>query len=871
MKALVDATTTPVTIATPRWPRVAGGSGGGVFGELVMAYRRQLGMTQEELADRTGLSVRTIRELESGRTRSPRPASVLLLADAFGLGGPQLRHFQRRADDSREPTAPGEESRGFTSERRTSAPAQLPAAVAGFTGRGQDMAELDAHLSSRPAAAVMISVVAGTAGVGKTALAVHWAHRVADQFPDGQLYIDLRGYHPAQPMTSSEALVRFLVALGVPGPEIPLDVDARAARYRTEVAGRRLLIVLDNASTVEQVRPLLPGSAACAVIVTSRDSLAGLVVRHGARRLDLEPLPAAEARDLLGTLIGRRARAEPAAITGLVDLCARLPLALRIAAELATSRPDTSVADLVTELAEGQRRLDLLDAGGDPYAAVQTVFSWSLRHLSGLVTRAFRLLGRHPGPDFDPYVVAALADVSLAQGRQILRRLSGAHLVHPAPGGRHALHDLLREYAISLPSPDAEDGPAALGRLFDYYLGTAAAAMDLLHPGEIHRRPRLPPPTTPTPALADPEAARRWLDAELPCLVTMSTQAALDRLPDHAVAMSTTLYRFLDGGHHSEALTIHGHARDAAALAGDTVGEAQARLSLGTVLWQLGRHRLADENLRRSLDLFHRADDDLGQARALGTLGMVEAWQGHYGPAADLHQRSLALFRQAGGDQTGEAHVLNNLGLVEGWLGRHDVALAHHERALNLFRRAGDSTGTAMALTNLGLAEERSQRYESALDHMRQALALYRQVGDRAGAASVLDGLGTLHTRLGEPERAAEMHEEALTFFRSTGERDAEAWALNGLGEAHHAGGDAAAALTYHDAALEIATDTGIQDQRGRAELGLGRAHDALGDRALARRHYELALAVYTELGSAEAGTVEALLSTMDDEPADRA
>jgi tetratricopeptide (TPR) repeat protein/transcriptional regulator with XRE-family HTH domain len=841
-----------------------------VFGELVVAYRRQLGMTQEELADRTGLGVRTIRDLESGRTRNPRPASVRILADAFGLGGPQLSHFQRRADESREPTASAGERRGSTSERRTSAPAQLPADVAGFTGRGQDMTELDAHLSSRPASAVMISVVSGTAGVGKTALAVHWAHRVADRFPDGQLYIDLRGYHPAQPMSSAEALGRFLVALGVPGPEIPLEVDARAARYRTEVAGRRLLVVLDNASTVEQVRPLLPGSASCAVVVTSRDSLAGLVVRDGARRLGLEPLSAAEAHDLLGTLIGGRAQAEPEATTVLVDLCARLPLALRIAAELAVSRPEISLADLVTELAEGQRRLDLLDAGGDPHAAVQTVFSWSLRHLTGPATRAFRLLGLHPGPDFDPYVVAALADVSLAQGRQILRRLRGAHLVHPTPGGRHALHDLLREYANSLPSPDPEGGRAASGRLFDYYLGTAAVAMDLLYPGEIHRRPRLPPPTTPTPALADPESARRWLDAELPCLVAMATQAAVDRWPDHAVALSTTLYRYLDGGHHSEALTIHGHARDAAERAGHAVGEAQARLSLGTVLWQLGQHGLAGENLQRSMDLFQRAGDDIGQARALGTLGMVEAWQGHYGPAADLHQRSLTLFRQTGGDQTGEAHVLNNFGLVEGWLGHHDVALAHHERALDLFRRAGDSTGTAMALTNLGLAEERSQRYESALDHMQQALALYRQLGDRAGAASVLDGLGTLHTRLGEPERAAEMHEEALTFFRSTGERDAEAWALNGLGEARHAAGDAATALTHHDAALVVATDTGVQDQRARAEFGLGRAHDALGDRVLARRHYERALAVYTELGSAEAGAVETLLSTMDDQPADQ-
>ncbi|WP_307782092.1 BTAD domain-containing putative transcriptional regulator [Streptomyces sp. MBT65] len=315
-------------------------------------------------------------------------------------------------------------------------PAQLPLEAAGFTGREEELARLEKVLGAgagtvRPTA-VVVSAVSGTAGVGKTALAVHWAHRARDRFPDGQLYVNLRGYDPERPLTAPDALVRFLTALGVSERDIPAEPDDRAARYRTEVADRRMLIVLDNAATVEQVRPLLPGTGSCAVLVTSRDSLAGLVAREGAQRLDLDPLPADAARTLLRRLIGPRAEAEPEAVDTLAAQCARLPLALRVAAELAAARPGTPLTDLVAELADQQRRLYLLDAEGDPRAAVVTVFSWSLRQLPTEAARTFRLLGLHPGPDLDASAAAALTGGSTADARRALDVLARAHLVQRA-------------------------------------------------------------------------------------------------------------------------------------------------------------------------------------------------------------------------------------------------------------------------------------------------------------------------------------------------------------------------------------------------------------------------------------------------------
>jgi tetratricopeptide (TPR) repeat protein/transcriptional regulator with XRE-family HTH domain len=802
-------------------------------------------LTQEELAERAGVDARTIRDIETGRTAQPRASTVRALMDA-------LTEAEQQRLGTPVTDLPGPQS--------APRPRELPPDPVGFVGRSQQLTELEQLLdaAARQPNAVVISAVSGTAGVGKTALAVHWAHRVADRFPDGQLYLNLRGYDPDQPVAPADALARFLAALGVPGSDIPLDVDERSARYRTAIAGRRMLILLDNASSVEQVRLLLPGTDSCLVMVTSRDSLAGLVAVHGAYRLNLELLPAADARVLLRELIGNRVDAEPDAAATLAAQCAYLPLALRLAAELAASRPSTPLTDLAGELADQQRRLDLLDAGGDPRSAVTAVFSWSVRNLPPDVARTFRLLGLHPGPSMEPYAVAALTGTDLEHARRSLGLLVRAHLVNTTGPVRYGMHDLLRAYATNLAT--ANDTDAALDRLFDYYLATSAAAMDRLYPAETYLRPRIPPAATPMPELSDPNLARAWLDAERPCLVAVATHTAAHGRPGHTVRLSATLYRYLDGGLYTDALTIHDHARDAAEQAGDRTGQAQARHGLGTVYWQLGRYESAIEYFQQALALFRQSGDRAGEIRALHNLSGVELRMGRYGPAADNLDLALAKAREAG-DRLGEARVLTARGVAENWFGRYGSARDFLRQALTLSQSAGDRGLEATALCNLGDAEQGVGHYDSAIEHYGEALALSRELGHQSGEAFSLTGLGTVHTRLGQPEQAAKYHRQALALFRDIGDRDGEAWAHNGLGETALAGDRPAEARDHHTAALTTASDTGAPDQQAHAHLGLGHAYRALGEPAQARRHYRRAVALYTELDSPEAETAGAYLA----------
>jgi tetratricopeptide (TPR) repeat protein len=743
-------------------------------------------------------------------------------------------------------------------------PRQLPGAVQQFAGREAELEQLTGLLGEASGAggAVVISAIGGTAGVGKTALAVHWAHQVAERFPDGQLYVNLRGYDPGQPMRPTDALAGFLLALGVPGQDIPAGEQERAARYRSLLAGRRMLIVLDNVGEVDQVRPLLPGTQGCVAVLTSRDSLAGLVARDGARRLDLDLLPPADAAALLTVLIGDRAVADPAATRALVAQCARLPLALRVAAELAAARPAASLADLTGELTDQQRRLDLLDAGGDPRTAVRAVFSWSFRHLEPDTARTFRLLGLHPGDDFDPYAAAALAGCPVDQASRALDRLARAHLVQPSGPGRYSMHDLLRGYARELAT--AQDGPdgqrVALTRLFDHYLHTAAAAMGTLYPAEHPYRPRIPVPGTPEPAVSYPAEARDWLDAQRASLIAIAAYAADHGWPGHTTRLADILYRYLlNGGHYAEAIVVHTHAGRAARHTGDKVAEAVALHSLGTVDLRQDRYQQATKLLEQALALSREAGDRTVEARTVHNLGLIDFAQGRYARAAGHYQQGLDMAREAG-RRSIEAIALGNLGTVDLRQGRYTEAIGHFRQALALFQEIRGFSGAGEALVGLGLVDLRQGRCTEAISHFRQALPLFRKTGNREGEAGALAGLGDTDLRQDRYQQAIAHIQQALVLYRETGSQAGEAQALNGLGEVHLATGQPDQARSQHTAAHDLASQIGEKYQQARARDGLGRVCHAAGEHAQARRHWQDALTLYAELGAPEADQVRAQL-----------
>jgi tetratricopeptide (TPR) repeat protein len=633
-------------------------------------------------------------------------------------------------------------------------PRELPPAAAHFTGRTQELATLtgllDTSRRERPGT-VVISAIGGTAGVGKTALAVYWAHQVAERFPDGQLYVNLRGYDRAQPVPATDALARFLRSLGVPDQDIPPEPDERAARFRSLLAGKRMLVVLDNASSAEQVRPLLPGTPACAVLVTSRDTLVGLVATDGAWRLDLGLLPLADAAALLGSVIGSRADDDPESAAELAGLCVRLPLALRIAAELAAARRLAPLRELVAELSA--TRLDCLDAGEDR-SDIRAVFSWSCRQLTDDVGRTFALTGLHPGEDIDVHAVAALAGTGPGQARRAMGRLHRASLVQASGPGRYAMHDLLRAYAREQAAARDTDGSShqALTRLFDYYLAAADAAMDLAFPAEALRRPRITAGAAVVPAMASPGEARAWLGQERANLVAALVHSASHGWSTQAADLAATLYGYLvNGSHLPEADKICRQALQAARQCGDTAAEAGALSCLGSISLATGRFRDAAGHYQAALKLCRDGGDRSGQARALHNLGIAEYDLNNHQSAAAYYREAIAAYESAG-DRLGAAGALSNLACVEIDQGSLEQASVLYSQALATYRRIGRPDGVATALANLGEVNLHQGDYRQAISYLRQALTLFRQPR-RTGRRDIRAAYPGRNTALDRPGR----------------------------------------------------------------------------------------------------------------------
>jgi tetratricopeptide (TPR) repeat protein/transcriptional regulator with XRE-family HTH domain len=750
-----------------------------MFGALVRGERRRLGLSQEELAERTGIGVRSIGKIEAGRIANPRPTTVRKLADAFGLTGNERDTFCSAATmPSVTPaatvlTASPERETAVT---RATTPAQLPADVARFTGRATHLDQLTAALdgaADRHPAAVVISAIAGTAGIGKTALAVHWAHQVRHRFPDGQLYVNLRGFHPSGAVLApAQAIRAILESLDVPRQRIPANLDAQAALYRSELADRRMLVVIDNARDAEQVRPLLPGAPGCFVLVTSRSQLTSLVAVEGARPLTLDLLTPDEARELLaGRLGAERLVAEPAAVDEIVTRCARLPLALAIVAARAATNPGFPLRAIADEL----RGLDAL-ADEDPSGDIRAVFSWSVATLSPPAARLFRLLGLHAGPDVSAAASASLAGVSPATVRPLLAELARAHLIVEAVPGRYTLHDLLRAYAAELAEagvPDA-DRHAALRRMFDHYLHTAHAADRLVDPHRDGSVLPAPHPGVTPERVAGHQQALTWFDTEQPVLRGAVRHAVTTGFDQHAWQLGRTLAEYFDRrGRWRDSVDTQRVALEAARRLADLPAQADTHRVLARAHTRLGECDDAHTHYAHALEMYGATDDRVGQAHTHNSIADVCERQNRYQDALDHASKALALHRDLG-HRRGEAAALNAVGWYQAQLGDHRPALSSCGEALRLLEELGDRYGRAATLDSLGYVHDRLGDHERALARYRQSLDLFRDLGDRYWEATLLTRIGETHRALGDPGAAREDWQHALTILDDLAHPDAE-------------------------------------------------------------------------------------------------
>lgn len=654
-----------------------------------------------------------------------------------------------------------------------SVPRQLPMDVTHFTGRDAELATLDTFLAQndvRRSAVMVIAAVAGTAGVGKTALVVHWAHRVRDRFPEGQLFVNLRGYDPGSPMAPEQALEEFLRALDVPAERIPAGLGARAALYRSLLDGRRVLIVLDNANTAEQVRPLLPGSATCRVVVTSRSRLSGLIARDGASRVTLDLLTPDEAIALLRDVIAdRRVVGEPESTAELAGRCAYLPLALRIAAERAVTHPHVTLAELAGELAVAHDRLDLLATADeeDEATAVRAVFSWSYHSLPSEAARAFRLLGLHAGPDISTPAAAALTNTTPAQARRLLETLVSTHLIEETGADRYRFHDLLRVYAMECAREEEtdHDRAAAVRRVLTWYLHTGDAADRILNP---HRR-RVPleslevacSPLT----FTDYDQALDWCDAQRTNLVAAIRQAA--EVDEHVIAckLPLALWGFFDlRKHWADLIATYNIGLTAAQRLHDRKVEAWTFGAVGMAYFHLRQHEEAFDHYQRSLAICREIGDQWAEAISLTGLSQACFYLGRYKEAFDYSQQALPICQKID-DPWSETFALINLGAVHRKLRHFEDALDYFQRALAVVRPAHDRSGEATVLHNMGATYRDLQRFEDALEYFQRARITYREISDRWGEARTLLNIGDILQKFNQTEAAATYWRQALPIF----------------------------------------------------------------------------------------------------------
>ncbi|MEU3651128.1 BTAD domain-containing putative transcriptional regulator [Lentzea sp. NPDC034063] len=702
--------------------------------------------------------------------------------------GTALQDLHQRILDTDSSLTPPSTMQETPAKAEDPAPRQLPAPPRWFTGRVSELARLDqaltaepdeAHLLSeagsrtRTAATVVISAIGGAGGIGKTWLALAWAHQHAERFPDGQLFVDLHGFSPTQePMAPAVAMRGFLDALGVDPSRIPADLDAQAALYRSVLNGKRMFLMLDNAATAEQVIPLVPGSPTCTVLVTSRTKLASLIDRHGVRHLQLDVLARAEARALLTRRIGAdRVAAEPHVVDELIDLCGGYPLALSITARDVAVRPAIPLTEVAAELRE--LGLAMLDHDTDPAASLPAVLSWSMRRLTDEHRTVFGLLGITPGPDITFPAAAALTGLSPVRARKALSALEQTSLLDLRPGGRYAMHDLVRAYA-GITARDLPDDvrKTALGRVMDFYMHTAVAADRILDPHRPLVSPDSPAPAIPPLSPADPASAMAWLKAEHAIL--LATQRAAAELGLHDVVWH--LARALDTfhrrqGNRHDALAVWRTALDAAAHLPAPTTRSRTHRNLGRACSRLGLHEEAARHLGRALALAVHQRDPAEQAHTRQQLAIACGQQGNDRQALDHARHAVDLYRTLD-RPVWEAHALNVVGWFAARLGEFDTARDHCSAALALYRHHHHPDGEAATLDSLAFVAHRIGDHQQAVDRYHRALTMFRTHGDAYEVAATLDRLGHPHAALGQHDQARQAWQEALELYREQGRNE---------------------------------------------------------------------------------------------------
>jgi tetratricopeptide (TPR) repeat protein len=725
---------------------------------------------------------------------------------------------------------------------------QLPADTGAFTGREEELAELErlakqAQTGQNPGAAV-VCALDGMAGVGKSALAVHAAHRLLDQFPDGQLVVDLRGHTDnGPPRDPADALAALLQALGVAPQQIPDDLDTRAALYRDRLAGTRTLILLDNAAHEAQIGSLLPADGRCLVLITSRRRLKALDDAH-ILSLDLLPMPDAVAL-LRRIVVPDRSGASDPLLEQIAARCGRLPLALRIAAALLRHRPAWPLERLLRMLQAAPASLDPFFDGDRNLGAV---FHASYRCLTNRQQDTFRSLGLIAGPDVDAFAAAALLGTEPDTAEMLLQGLVDHNLLAEPDPGRYRMHDLIRLHSAALAANDpAAQCDAALGRLLDYYQYTA-----LLAAAHLARHPQ-PGPAGPVPAhlpgLPDAPAARAWLRAERPNLEAAFDQAAARDWDGRVVALGSSLGEFLRAdGPWPQARRVHILAEAAAGRLGDQTAQAAALTALARARHSTGDYPGGAEAAGRALALYRTLGDRLGQARALADLGHMCWMTGDYPGAAPRLRQAVRLFR-AVGDRRGQARVLTEIGEIRRMTGDFPGAARDQAQALAVFRALGDRAGQARALTMLGEVRCVTGDFPDAKRDLEQALEIYRDLGHRFGVANVLTYLGDVRAATGDCPGARSDLEQALEIYRDLGSRGNEAWALNHYAALFARVGDQARALALYRDALALSRDVTQPDDEAVALEGIGECLAQTGDAPGGTAYTNLALEIYQRLG----------------------